>query len=198
VGTKTEPSKYCLTIRQQWLAMNSTKLVHFLVRRYFCRRGDQHDQDYQDYVGSGLVALARAAALYDPGRGIKFSTYASNSIYNACLRHRELEMRERGCTNYVLAADDEGETIGLDALPDRRGVEDEYERERREQRETVERLLSDVSERVRWAIELRYYQGQTLAQVGAELGVTAERARQLIRNSLRWVQRREEKAAGVG
>jgi RNA polymerase sigma factor (sigma-70 family) len=72
-------------------AEDHTGLVYFHANRTQTRWGAP--EEFDDLVGVGNVALVKAAAAFDPGRGYKFATYASRAINNAmwdwmtCKRH---------------------------------------------------------------------------------------------------------------
>lgn len=58
--------------------------------------GDMHlpsQVDRDDLVQHGLLALARAAEKWEPGRGTKFSSYAWTCVWNALRREAGVETR---------------------------------------------------------------------------------------------------------
>ena len=65
-----------LTAAEQARAETCLALVHYLALPY-CRR---HPHLADEFIGEGMLGLARAAALFDPERGIQFSTFAGNGI----------------------------------------------------------------------------------------------------------------------
>lgn len=67
-----------MTREQEKLVTDNMHLVHFLVQKYARISGN-----YDDYVQAGCIGLILAAQRYDPGRGIKFSTFASSYIRSA-------------------------------------------------------------------------------------------------------------------
>jgi RNA polymerase primary sigma factor len=88
--------------------------------------------------------------------------------------------------NQAVGPDEEGELGGLLVDSEAPDSHDEAERSMRE--ESVRRALDTLPERERRALELRFgFEGeeQTLEAIGDELGMTRERARQLIEQGLR-------------
>lgn len=65
--------------RKQHLITDNLRLVYSVARQQW-RPGCPIE--YDDVVQTGFLALTNAARLFDPGRGLKFSTYAVSSIRN--------------------------------------------------------------------------------------------------------------------
>ena len=140
---------------------------------------------YQD----GLTGLIRAAELYDPARGTRFSTYACRSIFDAVMKgvkraepawipeyiHGEerAEIRERLRPVRLDQDNSDGDTLA--ALVPARGPEEpptRYDLERVLARCGTERERQGIAGRAR---------GETLDEVGRRLGITRERVRQIQR-----------------
>ena len=133
--------------------------------------------EFFELVSDGNMSLIRAAEKFDYARGNKFSTYASWAIMKNYARtipegfkHRD---RFRTSHDEMFASTQEY-----------RG--DQYEQESaQQQRETqVDSILSQLDEREQRIIVSRFgldysQEPQTLKEVGAELGVTKERIRQI-------------------
>jgi RNA polymerase primary sigma factor/RNA polymerase sigma factor len=134
-------------------------------------------ENFFELVSDGNMSLMRAVEKFDYARGNKFSTYASWAIMKNFARtipdeHRQ---RDRFRTSH-------GEMFS--AAEDDRS--DQFEQESAQlQRETqVEKILGRLDEREQKIIVRRFglRRGQeplTLKEVGAELGVTKERIRQI-------------------
>lgn len=131
----------------------------------------------------GRVALMRAADLWDPARGM-FSTYAVWAIKHAILnaaahgarRARQFPVaRVPGCEVLDLLAS--RLDPGLERL------------EGEEAAAALRAAMQHLPARLRLAIRLRYFEGGTLADCATPLGVTRERARQLIRGALMKLRR---------
>jgi RNA polymerase primary sigma factor/RNA polymerase sigma factor len=123
------------------------------------------------------MSLLRAADKFDFSRGNKFSTYASWAIMKNFSRslHDAARHRERFCTS---------QSEMFSYTEDVRT--DQYERESAQiQRESqVKRILDRLNEREREIVTARFglirgHEPLTLTQVGAVMGVTKERIRQI-------------------
>jgi RNA polymerase primary sigma factor len=89
------------------------KLVNNMMRRV-----GLPDVDRADAEQEGRCALIRAVEKFDPGRGFKFSTYASRAIYHALLhlrtrtykRHERIRTNMDGVLDQTIAAADREDT----------------------------------------------------------------------------------------
>ncbi len=147
------------------LAASNMRLVAWVVKQHF-----PHvlgTDAYDDVLQEGAVALLRAAEYFDPSRGVKFSTYATRAIWGQVARFLQAEGRRPMTLPFGPESEPAdgrpGPGEGVDAdLPGR-----------------VEAALARLPERHRHVIQARFWGGKTLAEAGAELRVTRERARQL-------------------
>ncbi len=73
------------TIREH-LIENNTSLVYYILKKYFFD-GGINGQEHDDLVQSGIVGLINAVDRYDPGRGVKFSTFATPTIIGEIQNH---------------------------------------------------------------------------------------------------------------
>jgi hypothetical protein len=67
-------------------AANRRALAYCRLAYRGCLQPSPQALPVQDLVGEGLIALERAAALFDPGQGVRFSTYAWTSVVRAMQR----------------------------------------------------------------------------------------------------------------
>ncbi len=134
-------------------------------------------QDIFELVSDGNLSLIRAVQKFDVSRGNRFSTYATWAIVQNFARSIPNVLRQRGrfCTNHA-------ETFS--AIEDVRA--DQYERESDQiQREShVTGILKRLDGRELQIVTSRFglTHGQkplTLQQLGALLGITRERVRQI-------------------
>ncbi len=134
-------------------------------------------ENFFELVSDGNMSLIRAVEKFDYSRGNKFSTYASWAIMKNFARtipdeHRHRD-RYRTSHGEMFTATEDGRS-------------DQYEQESAQfQRESqVEKILGRLDEREQQIIMSRFglqrgHEPLTLKEVGAELGVTKERIRQI-------------------
>ena len=141
------------------------------------RRHVTPDQNFFELVSDGNLSLLRAVEKFDFARGNKFSTYATWAIMKNFARTipNEFKHRDRFRTT--------AEELFLARQDDRTDPYAEENAHQRRQRE-LGRILNRLDEREQKIIIGRFglnhsQEPQTLKEVGAELGVTKERIRQI-------------------
>ncbi|MBU0766428.1 sigma-70 family RNA polymerase sigma factor [Patescibacteria group bacterium] len=135
--------------------------------------------NFLELISDGNFSLFRAVCKFDYGRGNKFSIYASWAIMKNFSRsipagHRQMARFTTGCEH-------------LEDIEDKRAsdlTELEDDREQQDREVTVDELLGTLDDREREIIVRLFglHQekgGQTLKEIGAILGVTKERTRQI-------------------
>ena len=135
------------------------------------------DQNFFELVSDGNVSLLRAIEKFDFARGNKFSTYASWAIMKNFARTIPGEFKHRD--RYRTSQDEL-----FAATPEYRGnpmFEEGAQQTREAQVEKILRRLDEREQKIimgRFGLE-RGHEPQTLKEVGASLGVTKERIRQI-------------------
>jgi RNA polymerase primary sigma factor/RNA polymerase sigma factor len=135
------------------------------------------NENFFELVSDGNISLLRAVEKFDFARGFKFSTYASWAIMKNFARTipSEFKRRDRFRTSHdELFASTEGfrsDQLGL-------------EHAQSERESQVGRILNRLDDREQKIIIDRFgldhnHEPLTLKQVGAEMGVTKERVRQI-------------------
>jgi RNA polymerase sigma factor (sigma-70 family) len=155
-------------------------LVHAVVRKQVLG-----DLPFAEALQAGRIGLWRAILGYDPNRGVAFSTYAWTSIMHHVWREVKVSERAQaqGVQRLPLAA------AAACALEDGDPADDW---EAFAIYSTLWGLIARLPERLRIVVLARYeLTGQPqvfYSQIGAALGVSGERARQLHTEALIWLR----------
>jgi RNA polymerase primary sigma factor len=133
--------------------------------------------NFFELVSDGNMSLIRAAEKFDYARGNKFSTYARWAIMKNFARTipDEHRRRDRFRTSQVEA---------FSSTEDNRSDQYEQESAQAQRQAQVEKILGRLDEREQKIIISRFglnhsHEPLTLKEVGAEMGVTKERIRQI-------------------
>lgn len=154
--------------------------------------------DLEDLVQAGHKGVARAAQTFDPAKGVKFNTYAMWWV-RAYIREEARAMGRlvrvpekeslralRVGSPYPIRAvslncpESENLAESSSAPPDE--CDDEETRDR------IASAIGALPSRYRDVIRMRFFQDMTLADIGKEIGVGRERARQLESKALKMIQ----------
>lgn len=154
------------------IVQSNLRLVVSIAKRHV-----NSTDDFFTLVSDGNMSLIRAVEKFDYSRGNKFSTYASWAIMKNFARTIPHEFKHRDRFRTSL---DELFTSQEDGRGDQLG-EESAQRLRSEQ---VNKILSRLDDREQKIIISRFgldyrQEPQTLKEVGAEMGVTKERVRQI-------------------
>jgi RNA polymerase primary sigma factor/RNA polymerase sigma factor len=148
------------------------RLVVSIAKRYI-----RPAENFFELVSDGNMSLMRAAEKFDFARGYKFSTYASWAIMKNFARTIPDEYRHR----------DRFRTSNAEmfsTVEDARTGQYEQESAQLQRQSQVQGILKGLDERERQIVTSRFGLGHgqqplTLKQVGAAMGVTKERIRQI-------------------
>ncbi len=135
------------------------------------------NEDFFQLVSDGNMSLIRAAEKFDYARGNKFSTYASWAIMKNFARTIPDEFKQR---DRFRPTSEEMFLSHEDQRTDRYLLESAQQRRAQQ----VNRILESLDDREQKIIISRFgldysQEPQTLKEVGAQLGVTKERIRQI-------------------
>jgi len=128
------------------------------------------------------AGLAEAAERYDPGRGATFATFAWYRIHGAIFDGLRRSSQRRAA---ALPARPPPRMVSLEALRDRGfdaagdapGPADDIDRARRAARLRV--AIAQLPDRPRELVTKHYFEGKSLLEAGAELGVSKSWASRL-------------------
>jgi RNA polymerase primary sigma factor/RNA polymerase sigma factor len=192
-GPPQSPSRRSLEERNRLVEAN-LGLVGHMVAKALKRDPVKLAAIGEDLASVGYFALIRAAELFDETRGVKFSSYACFAIERRIrlsfkldrpIRlpcHLEGEELARAIKrSYVgpLWSNPYAEHDDQHDPPAPPGPEPFAEEEQKKRQARLEGLLAQLGQRYRTVIVRRFWEGRTLREVAAELGITKEWARQI-------------------
>lgn len=162
-------------------------LAHGLARRHYERFGRLLPLDELD--GEAVYALVYAADRFDEGRGVPFGAYATLVV-----RHRLNQAVSAWRRGGRLAHTRFTDLTAAGPEPDRRFDVACHRTRAGDDEAAVREALARVRAvvRPRWyrALHLYHAQGHTLEEVGAILGVSRERVRQMVGAAINQARRR--------
>ncbi len=154
------------------IVLANLRLVVSIAKRHVTQT-----EEFFGLVSDGNMSLIRAAEKFDFSRGNKFSTYASWAIMKNFARTIPHEFKHRD--RFRTSSDE----MFVGTEDERRG---QYEQEsaQRLREMQIDKILSRLDEREQQIIISRFGLGhraepRTLKEVGAQMGVTKERIRQI-------------------
>jgi RNA polymerase sigma factor (sigma-70 family) len=134
---------------------------------------------YEEALQAGRIGLWRAVLGYDPSRGTAFSTYAWVAIGRTI--HQTVEESERGRVRWSKALPLAWYLPSLEERVDQLLV-----------CEALYACVDQLPDRLKTIIVFRYgldgHPLRTLGQLGAKLGISYERVRQLQQDALAWLR----------
>jgi RNA polymerase sigma factor (sigma-70 family) len=161
----------------------------------FARRAQAVGLDIDDLRQEAVVAMMKAAAAFDPARGFAFSTLAGRSIQYHLIRVLDTRRFRR-----LLGLPTDGERQMVD-FADPNELTPEATAEATDDQRMMQQLLGVLRLRHRQVIEMYYFMDYTLAEVGQQIGVSKERARQLLAGALKRMRkyaRQDVATSGAG
>ena len=176
------------TIRNQLLVIFH-KLTVSIAKSFVTAR-----HSLEELVSEGDATLLRAITLFDPGRGFRFSTYATHA-----LRRRFHRYVNSAAHIHAVPVD----FRDAPPLPDTRRWTLSYEREMDAGVQWLESALYELAARERYILRCRYgwgreFEPRTLQDIAQELGISRERVRQLETRALKKLQEIAEQVDLLG
>jgi RNA polymerase sigma factor (sigma-70 family) len=177
------------------LVVENQRLVEFVVNRTL-RRRPVGAMEREDLVSWGSMGLLQAARVWDPRRGLAFSTLAVRVIER--MINRGIRKEAATCTVRATLSLDElldgGESA--EGTPERhldqmRGDADiEQAVMDAEDRLALEQAVAELKPEEQWVLRQRFYEERTLEEIARQIGKTRQAVHLRERAILRTLRRR--------
>ena len=182
-------------IGQLW--EQTERLLRFLIERELvatdkAERAEAAGVTREDLLQEAFFALMQAVEAYDPADGFTFGAFLKwpvKSVVNNALgirtkKGREDPLASASSIDAPIGGEDDEPLLTFLADTEDPIAEAEDRLFREELRKELERSLAELPEREAEVIRARYYEDQTIEQVGDRVGCSAERARQIEQEAL--------------
>lgn len=182
-------------IGQLW--EQTERLLRFLIERELvatdkAERAEAAGVTREDLLQEAFFALLQAVEAYDPASGFAFVSFlkwpVKNVVNNALgirtKKGREDPLASASSIDAPIGGEDDEPLLSFLADTEDPIAEAEDRLFREELRKELERSLAELPEREAEVIRARYYEDQTIEQVGDRVGCSAERARQIEQEAL--------------
>ncbi|MEM8912463.1 MAG: sigma-70 family RNA polymerase sigma factor [Planctomycetota bacterium] len=181
------PSRHRIALIQTYIALadwHRDRIVEANLRLVFSivKKFVNPNNNFDDLLSDGIIALIRAVEKFDFDRGFRFSTYATQVVRRNAYRTVVLKQQERqkvlgGLQDMDLNIGDEERTSAIS------------EKRWHELRGRLAVMLGDLDRREKFIIRARFSLGShrkvhTLQALADRLGVSKERVRQLERRAM--------------
>ena len=175
-------------------------LLALLFRRLaaaYRERMDAAGVTLEDLEQEGYFAVAKAANLYDPSAGAKFSTFLYYPVKNvfACAvglrteRQRQEPLCRCDSLDVPLYAEDNGSATRGDTVPDDAAEQAFTDADEclytAQLHSALDDALALLDERKATVLRGRFYEGRTLESLAVQLGISRERVRQTESKAIR-------------
>ena len=167
------------------LVVKNQGLVVFIANRYYKRAKSVAAVGLDDLIGVGMLGLIHAVDHVDFERVFKFSSYAYRCIQGKILA----AIFSKGFRSYKSLDDIKHENDGGDAtytehIEDMQTENPSDAIDQRELKEAVSGIIDGLDEREQYVIRQRFYEKKGLGVIGEPLGLTRERVRQIITETI--------------
>lgn len=131
------------------LIMNNINLIYYVMKKM----GVYHE--FEEYYDSGLVGLVKAANMFDPTKGYRFSTFAIPCIRNQiCHDLRRVNKCVPTCSLDAIIIEEDNVTLS-DLIPDDYDMEDRVVEN--EKIELLRKAISTLKERDQELLKSYYF-----------------------------------------
>ena len=157
-----------MTAEQQKLVIDNEKLVYYIILKHY--KPYIHNEDVKQ---TGILALCKAAIMFDQSKGYKFDTYASQSIYNEISSF--LSKNNKNINMYSLDyvynnKDSKSEYTLSDIIEDDKNYIDDFI-DSYSIRENLNKLESRLNMQ-QFIVYDKYKSGKTCKEIAQELGLS--------------------------
>lgn len=181
-----------MALEMEELARQNRGLIYQIALGYRWACDLDRATDLEDLMQAGTLGVWAAAQSFDPDGGKSWASYAAwfikremRALLGIASTRRRADLGAVSLSAPVSGGDPDGpaieETIADETLPEIDAGALAWD-ERRQVREAVDRLKDD---RQRRAIMARFFAGQSQAEIGAAMGITAQRVSEIIRAGFR-------------
>jgi len=172
---------YSLDAEAQARVLGCLGLAYKLAHRFAFSRG----LDPNEAKGVAVESLCRAAACFDPTRGVKFTGYAGKAVVRALVVLTTQEHRRRRVQGLSFS-DMRGEEHSQFDPADSRTVL--WERLSHDS-DLLDKIKQRLPARMWYVLRSRFLEGLTLRQIGASLGITRQAVFHRLQDALRSARR---------
>lgn len=171
--------------------------VYYLSNAELCT---SHGVELDDLRQISYMAFLDAVKAYDPESGFLFSTFinypfqnAVNSLLGLRTERQANEPLNRAASldKPIETADGDSSTL-MDMIPDTASMDFLEELDRDSEAWFIRKVVDELKEPFQSVIRLHFFEGRTLQEIGEEMGVTAERVRQLKYKALRKLRQNKQ------
>lgn len=183
------------TIEALWMQVQN--LVKWKANRVLTvleQQGRLRGLEFEDLLHTGYIAMLEAVQTFNPAQG-SFSTWLNYYLQSAFAnisgykngKYRD-PIHSAVSLDLPLSEDPDGGVM-YETIPDPKAAEDLEAVEdaiwQQQLHNTLEEILAEIPEVSTKVLRLRFYQNQTLTEVGSAFSVGTEMARQMERQALR-------------
>ena len=170
-----------LDAEEQARVVGCLGLAYKLAHRFARSRG----LDPDEAKGVAVESLCRAAACFDPTRGIKFTAYAGKSVVRALVHLVTQEHRRRRVRGLFFSDMSGGEDCQFDPADGRTVLVERLSQDS----DLLGKIKKRLPARMWYVLRSHFLEGLSLRQIGASLGITHQAVFLRLKDALRSARR---------